>query len=416
MFRRLTAIASTVLALAACSAPSSEPAQAVPVTLTGAVQKGPFVLGSSVTVTPATATAPAIVKDTDSSAALAAGDVPAAASGQVFRTATSDDRGEFSLSLAYQGPALIEATGYYYNEAVGELSGAPLTLRALTSVGESNATTYVNLITHLTYQRVQGLMAGGTSFAEASAQAESELQSELGFGTATRSASELNLEGGDDADNAYLFAVSTVFAQTAYVDAHNEYCSNCLDGKMQELVNTAAANFATDGTLPDDTKAKLTAARLTIDNAKIEAGLADRLVKTGSTATVPDLDRVIPWSIPQSVTDCAAAMVQSVSEGCRMSLCGVDSRPLSAAEVQSQHGWQTFFSAASCGADCWATMQCFAQNCSRDVGGGHRSVDRSCTSCQERALGTDQLAQRATDLTEVVLGGHQCDADLGLAK
>lgn len=393
-------------------------AQPVRVTLTGAVQKGPFVLGSSVTVTPTAAPAPTLSANTKSSAAIAA-DSTGDASGQVFKTETSNDRGEFSVSLAYQGPASIEATGYYYNEATGNLSGAPITLRAVTDVGETDASTYVNLITHLTYQRVRALVAAGSSVAEAQAQAESDLQNELGFGTSTKPASALNLEGGDDADDAYLFAVSTVFAQAAYVDAQNSSCSNCVDAKLQELVNTAGAQLAVDGTLSADTKAMLESARATIDNSKVEAALAARLAKTGSTATVPSLDRVIPWSVPKAVTDCAAAMDQSVSEGCRMAVCGVNQRPLTTGDIQNQLSWQAEFSATVCGSDCWAAMRCSAVQCSTLLSNGIRVVDTRCASCSLATFGVSAVPKKAGELAQQTLDmarEGQCDTDLGLAK
>ena len=385
----------------------SQPSAPVRVTLSGAVQKGPFVLGSSVTVTPTAPPAPMLSANTQSSAAIGAND-SASADGQVFKTETSNDRGEFSVTLAYQGPAAIEATGYYYNEAVGDLSSSPLTLRAITNVGDTDASTYVNLITHLTYQRVQALVAAGSAVAEAQAQAETELQTELGFGTSTKAADQLNLEGGDNADDAYLFAVSTVFAQAAYIEAQNSTCRNCTDAKLQELVNTTAAAFAADGTLSADLKTELASARASIDNAKVEAALAARLQKTGSTATVPDLDRVIPWSVPKAVTECAAAADQSVSETCRMTLCGVNARPIDAESATYLRNAQAAWSA--CGADCWTAMRCWAANCLPTLGNG------VCTPCGNAIIMVGNSSMDVENLLSMAVDSHQCDADLGLAK
>lgn len=425
MFARFTAIASTVLALAACSSatpsmPSSMPMQTdqpgtvaaaapVPVTLSGAVQKGPFVLGSSVTVTPTMAPAPTVSANTKASAAIAADSTGDTGSGQVFKTETSNDRGEFSVTLAYQGPAAIEATGYYYNEAIGDLSSSPLTLRAVTEVGDADASTYVNLITHLTYQRVQALVAAGSSVAEAQAQAETELQTELGFGTSTKAADQLNLEGGDNADDAYLFAVSTVFAQAAFIEAHNSTsCKTCTDAKLQELVNTTAAAFAVDGKISADTKTELASARASIDNAKVEAALAARLAKTGSTATVPSLDRVIPWSVPKAVTDCAAAMDQSVSEGCRMAVCGANARPIDTENATVLHNAQMAWS--ECGADCWAAVRCWSANCLQTLGNG------VCAPCPNVRITVANSPLDAENFTVMATEHHECDADDGLAK
>src|SRR5690349_18094862 len=66
----------------------------VRVTLDGAVQKGPFVEGSSVQVSTV--------------------DAFADSTGQVFSTQTNDDLGSFAVKLGYQGGISVESTGYYY--------------------------------------------------------------------------------------------------------------------------------------------------------------------------------------------------------------------------------------------------------------------------------------------------------------
>ena len=65
----------------------------VPVQLAGAVQKGPFVLGSTVQV--------------------ATVDASGNPTGQVFPTQTSDDLGDFSLTFTHQGNVSIEGSGFY---------------------------------------------------------------------------------------------------------------------------------------------------------------------------------------------------------------------------------------------------------------------------------------------------------------
>ena len=76
------------------------------VVLEGGVEKGPFVLGSSVAVSSIDASANPL--------------------GDVFNTSTLDDLGRFRLTIDYEGPAALEATGFHYNEVTGALSTAPL--------------------------------------------------------------------------------------------------------------------------------------------------------------------------------------------------------------------------------------------------------------------------------------------------
>lgn len=318
----------------------------MPVRLSGAVEKGPFLLGSSVSVTPA-----------DVQGAEVAGDQSDAPAGQVFKTETANDRGEFSLTVPYQGFATIEGTGYYYNEATGDLSSSPLTLRAFHEVGDTDDTAHVNLVTHLTYQRVQHLIADGVDAADAIGQAEDELHAELGLGAPQAAGSELTLTGGDNDDDAYLFAVSTVFAQAALLEARSASCGkNCVDAKLQELLNTASASFALAGAVPAAIKERLETARPTINNETVMAALADRLTATGSSVTVPDLNRVIPWEVPAAVTACAANVVPAVSTECKLAICGITQRPLDDLNRRYMQSWQDDI--AECDDECWATIQC----------------------------------------------------------
>ena len=80
------------------------------VTLAGAVQKGPFVLGSTVNVSTL--------------------DAKGSPLGQVFNTKTSSDLGEFQVDFMASGPVALEGSGFCYNEVSGGLSSASITLRA----------------------------------------------------------------------------------------------------------------------------------------------------------------------------------------------------------------------------------------------------------------------------------------------
>ena len=87
------------------------------VEVVGAVQKGPFLIGSTVTVNLLSSDA----VNTDSTVI----------------TNTIDDLGRFNFSLD-AGSDLIElsATGYYRNEITGELSQGTITLRSVIGLSE----------------------------------------------------------------------------------------------------------------------------------------------------------------------------------------------------------------------------------------------------------------------------------------
>ncbi len=237
------------------------------VTLSGAVHKGPFVLGSQIAVQP-----------------LDTGGNP---TGQSFTTQTKNDKGEFSVDFSASGQVQLTGSGFYYNEITGALSGAPLTLQAFYVIEAGGAQqAFVNLITHLTFQRVRKLVKDGQSYAAGTAQAESELRTQLAITLPNFNPGApgiaMNLLGGDTPADRYLFAASAVLVQAAGGDA-----------QLQELTNTIAISLEPAGVLPATTKDKIKAALLALDTKAVKASLSKRLQDLGSNAPVPDLDKVL---------------------------------------------------------------------------------------------------------------------------
>ena len=257
----------------------------VEVHLSGALEKGPFVMGSTVNISPV--------------------DSNGNPTGLVFSTQTISDLGEFSVDFEASGFVSLEGTGFYYNEVTGDLSGANLTLRAyyeITAGGVQNA--YLNLITHLTYNRVKKLIGDGVSGAVAIEQAEDELQAALPVGpddlVLERNAIEMTLQGGDTVENAYLFAVSAVLSHAARIKSPASP-----DAALQELINGISVDLADDGQLNTATVEQLVEAQvLPRELGEFSGGsylipdvimedLAARFADLGSTAVVPDLNRVL---------------------------------------------------------------------------------------------------------------------------
>ena len=79
--------------------------------ISGAANKGPFVIGSSVTVS--------VLSDDGEPTA------------NTIVTKTSNDLGQFSFKLENPGPVQINVQGYHFNEITGRLSNSTLTLRAI---------------------------------------------------------------------------------------------------------------------------------------------------------------------------------------------------------------------------------------------------------------------------------------------
>ena len=237
------------------------------VSLKGAVQKGPFVLGSTITISPL--------------------DNMAQPTGKTFLTQTTNDKGEFAVNFDASGLVSLQGDGFYFNEVSGGLSTSQLTLRALYVVEQSGAQqAYLNLITHLTYLRVRHLVLASTPYADAVKQAEKELRDEMGITLAgfdpSATAIQMNLLGGDTPATQYLLAVGAVLISSSSSDAG-----------LQELTNTIATNLEENGKLSMSNKAKLAKGALAFDTNVVEANLKARLDDLGSDATVPDMDQIL---------------------------------------------------------------------------------------------------------------------------
>ncbi|MBS2031358.1 MAG: VCBS repeat-containing protein [Deltaproteobacteria bacterium] len=258
------------------------------ISVNGAVEKGPFVLGSTIT--------------------LSAIDASGNPTGATFDTQTTDDLGQFSLSVAYSGPVSVEAQGYYFDELEGAVSTSTLTLQGFGALPASgSAQLNVNVLTHLESARVTALMASGKSLEDASAQAQTELVGSLELGgagfTLSEPATAASLAGGDNVGDAYLLTVSLLFMQFAL---DNASAADQVPAVLQELLNNARAAFATSGQLPSATVAALQRAQAKIDPYLVRLALEARYGAT-SGFVVPDIDQVLDSDldgVPNALDNC----------------------------------------------------------------------------------------------------------------
>ena len=261
-------------ALLSCSGLSSSSDGGPPVHLSGAIQKGPFVVGSSVQVS--------MIEEATGQP-----------TGVVFNATTRDDLGQFELTLPHGGAADLTTSGYYFNEVAGRLSKAPITLHARVKLGSSDAqSVYVNSLTQLSYLRAQKLLADGRTFGEAVQQAELDVKSSFGLlaGQGAVSGTAMNLLGGDTDANAYLFAMSCVLARAAQLAAPDSD-----DAKLQELLNAVALDVESDGVIGPSLQATIRQGIRGVDPIACTKNMAARLAETGSQATPPDIFRALDF-------------------------------------------------------------------------------------------------------------------------
>lgn len=243
--------------------------------ISGAVQKGPFLVGSSVQ--------------------LVRLDENLNPTGEVYATETRNDLGEFSIQAMLQGPGALSANGFYWNEITDALSSAPLTLRALVppAVVPDQAPIYINVLTHLIKARVEALVANrNASFDEALSLAEEELVAALAITPPdfrpARPAIAASLAGDDDDTNAYLLAVSCTLIEVAISRG-----PTAVDANFQAILNTIADQLRDSGTIDSNLKSEILIAMRNIDTGRVRENLSQRLRDLGISSEPPNIDRIL---------------------------------------------------------------------------------------------------------------------------
>ena len=180
----------------------------------GYVQKGPFLNGSTVTITLL--------------------DEKLNQTGRVFSTQIINNSGAFEQRNIEFASNFVElkADGFYFNEVSGTTSNAPLTLFALVDISETDGVN-VNVLTHLERQRVLYLIQNGANFASAKKQARAEVLNIFGFDLPAGVSSEML----DITEDAMLLAVSVI------VQGHLS------TGDLSLLLANIAADIRTTGKL-----------------------------------------------------------------------------------------------------------------------------------------------------------------------
>jgi N-acetylneuraminic acid mutarotase len=243
----------------------------------GAVQKGPFLVGSTVLVNQLTSNG--------------------APTNSTLVTEIEDSIGTFSFDTTTPGPVQIVATGYYFNELTGQPSSGTLTLKALYQVSDAATQhAYVNIMTHLINDRVLDLLATpNTTLSGAIAQAEGEFIAAFNAALpvadlGTFSALSLyNPNGASVRGNAYLLALSTAFYK--YASLKSEEFGTAPDAELTLILNEIADDLADDGLVqtPDFLDEFVTAVR-SLDPQTIIANLRQRsIVDYPAGLDVPDI-------------------------------------------------------------------------------------------------------------------------------
>lgn len=254
-------ICFAIAAMALCSCGGDETGAGTRYPVNGVVQKGPLILGSSVTVSE-----------------LGENLVP---NGKTYIVQTTDSLGDFTIPGGVGTPLVeILAQGYYVDELADALSGSPLSLRALADL-RVTTTSNVNALTMLEASRIKSLIAGGQTFAAAESQAEREVLAGFGIDQSKvkdyKTFSQASLNGSTDQD-AILLATSAILLSMAGSNPAN----------LSQLLSDTAQSLADSGTVPGSFKsARVSAVSANFWPENIRANVQAYYASQGLKLTAP---------------------------------------------------------------------------------------------------------------------------------
>jgi len=227
----------------------------------GYAQKGPFVNGSSITISELTASLDQ--------------------TGKIYQTIIANNSGGFeqkNLELVSRYVEL-KSDGFYFNEISGQISVAPMTLYALADIEDINSVN-VNVLTHLEKPRVEYLVKQERmSFAEAKKQAQQEVLAIFGFEPQAMRSEELDLTV-----DAQLLAVSCILQ------------GGLSTGDIMELMANINADIKEDGKLDNTdlgTKLRKNAVSIIFSFSTIRDNLTKKYTELGVSVDIPDFESYI---------------------------------------------------------------------------------------------------------------------------
>ena len=196
----------------------------------GKVQKGPFVTGTTINVNELNENL--------------------GQTGKAFTTSITSDDGSFSLAnLEMESDlALLTANGFYFNEVLGQLSSAQITLQALADLTDGS-TVNINVLTHITKARIETLVREGMSFSDAKRKAEGEFQDFLGVTEHFNQGFEQMSIASQGDFNAMLLAFSVILQRST----HFSDVIPTLPAELTWLMTNLSTDFADNGAIDNET-------------------------------------------------------------------------------------------------------------------------------------------------------------------
>lgn len=237
--------------------------------LSGQVQKGPLIFGSSVWVSEL--------------------DTALKPSGKIYLAQTTDDLGNFTVG-SNVGSNLIEllAEGYYMDELTGGLSTSPITLRAVADLSVY-PTPIINVLTSIQVPRLKNLISTGKTYQDAMQQSQIEALAAFGIDatkiTSFKSLYAMQINGTTDQDSV-LLATSAILSKMATNSAMTNGSSQAAE--LTFYLSRIGSDLQNAGVLSNSTIiAARNLAATQIDLAAIRSNVETYYAKRGVTVVAP---------------------------------------------------------------------------------------------------------------------------------
>jgi surface protein len=229
--------------------------------ISGFVQKGPFVSGTSI-----------LMNELNSQMVQ---------TGKVFTSTIINDMGLFELNSVELNSSFVEFTssGFYFNEVSGEISNSPITLTSLSDISDKNSIN-VNVLTHLEKRRVETLMKEGKSFTESKTQSRNELLSVFSMSLNNDSSFEEFDISKNTEEGGILLGISIILQGNRSV------------GQLTELLSRIQNDFGNNGKLDDENILNsLRTSTLSLDFTQIRENIEKRFKELNNNSPVPDFEK-----------------------------------------------------------------------------------------------------------------------------
>jgi len=254
----------------------------IEVALSGAVQKGPFLNGTSVLISE-----------------LEENLTP---TGRNFSSQIENNAGIFQLSSVEYSSQYVElkADGYYYNEISGSASSSPIALYALSDITNRESVN-INMLTTLERPRIKQLINNGLTFSAAKDSIYKDILRAFSFPLdSIISPEDLNISAEGE-ENAKLLAISLILQ------------GNRTEAQLSELISNLSFDLQVDGQInSSSTTTSLFQSVNSLDTTAIRGNLEARFDELGLDATISNFEKYIK-TIMQTQNDIVIVFERVIS-------------------------------------------------------------------------------------------------------